>query len=114
MIGFARKTADISGHVCFQWDDDPRGNTARISRVPTLDGGAVINILGVSDGDRTIYIRDHLVTEVTETILLYLFNLGEKLLIFLRDGVYTGAILKCTPNNGVINMTVILEQKESE
>lgn len=113
MISISRTIADTNGNVILPYVDDPRGGTARMTRTATLDVGAVINILGVADGDRTIPIRNLPVNEDIAETALYLYSLAEKVLITIKDGVFLGAIKTCKPNNGLLNMTLLIESKES-
>lgn len=113
MIAISTLTANVTGSVILPWTGDPRENTARVSRIATLDGGAVITHSGASDSDRTIYIRDLEISEDTADIIWNIFQTETKVLISISDGVYLAAIQTCKTNNGLLNMTILIESKET-
>lgn len=113
MISICTLTANVNGNVDLAWNGEPRENTARMSRTATLDLGAVINHMGVSDGDRTISIRDFEIDEDTADKIWDIFTTETMVYIGLKDGFFLGAIKSCKLNNGLLNMTILLESKES-
>ena len=84
---------------------------ARVSRTATLDGGAVVDHLGFSHGDRTMRIVCFL-TEAEEDLLWDIFTNDTLVGFSCRDGYFVGAIRAMTKNNGNVNFTFLVREKE--
>jgi hypothetical protein len=81
---------------------------ARVSRSATLDGGAVIDHQGVSDGDRTFYISAANIEESVANRLLDMFENQTILTIATEKGFFRGSIdrLKIDGNSVICNFIV--------
>ena len=114
MIGISTTTQNTSGAVIIkeavgsELDRYP----VRVSRSATLDGEAKIVHSGFSHGDRTLRISAE-VTEATATILKTLAQTETLITVSLFDGCFAGAIEDLTVNNGMIDMTILIESELS-
>lgn len=97
-------------NVLIETDVDFRGNTARVIRSKTLDGGVYINYSGVSDGDRTIRLSERL-TEDQAGVLWAMFNEGVQVNVAIPDGFFSAAIQSCKIDNGAVTATIFLEER---
>lgn len=111
MIAISTITQDISGSVVLYTDADFRENSARVSRVKTLDGGVVITHSGVADGDRTIDI-DTKISKAQADSLWYIFNNYTSIHISIGDGFFIGAISNLSVINGKLKMSIMIENRE--
>ena len=94
MISICSITQDVDGQVLFKEDvsSHPHQARARINRIGTLDGGAVLNHLGFADEDRTIDIKTSYLTEEQAAKLRYFFENDAGVICAIDIGVYFGAI----------------------
>jgi len=115
MITISTPTADTEGTVILtkHSQSDLKSNTSRVSRVATLDGGVVINHLGISDGDRTLKIKAN-VTEVIGDALWYIYQNYSYILIGIKEGLFYGTIQAFKIIKGQAQFTVLINNKETE
>lgn len=106
-------TASETGNVIIK--DDARStiksNTARVSRVATLDGGVVITHSGFSDGDRTLSISGR-TSAADEDILWTLFRYQTFLLFSTPDGLFYGSIKSLQTDNGKLSISILVKEKD--
>jgi len=112
-IGLKKATADSASAVLIRDDSwcTVKEYSARVMRTATLDGGAVIENLGYSDGDRNITI----VTEAHPDIIAKIKSLiVDELFIIVstRDGVYYGAIDSLVSDRDQINLTILIQERD--
>ena len=114
-IGLKKISAEAGSAVLIK--DDSRCSIknyrSRVIRSATLDGGAVIENLGFSNGDRTITI----VTEQDEVILEKIKSLIVDelfLLVSTRDGVFYGAAESLVADRGQITLNFLVKEKDNE
>lgn len=114
MIGISTITANASGSIVIHETPESEIRTldARVSRIATLDGGAVIVNSGASDSDRTLFVKS-LITETEETILKDIFEGGALVHISTDIGFFSGAISRFKPDNGELEMTILTKAKLS-
>ena len=112
MISITTKTTEgtVTG-VLFQeaHDSELRNETSRVFRTPTLDGGAVVDHRGFSDGDRTFKIKAKL-DEDTADDLWYLFRTETLLNISCSEGFFEGAISDMKAPNGNLELTFLVKE----
>jgi len=113
MISISTATASINGNVIINNTSSSRlkEKTARVTRTATLDGGVYINHSGYTDGDRTLHIKEKISKNI-ETKLNNIFELYNSVIISLDDGCYDGVIDRMTSENGNLNMTIMIKQKD--
>ena len=80
-----------------------RETTPRVSRTPTLDGGAVIDHRGFSDGDRTFKIEAQL-DEATTDALWALYRAETLVNISCREGFFTGTMSDLKADGGRVTL----------
>ena len=112
MIAISTITQDLSGNVELQVSADFRKNTARVSRVKTLDGGVYITHSGVSTGDRDVSINAP-VTEAQAEKLWYIFNNYTFINISIKDGFFLAIIDALEIKNDNIKMKIMLKSQEN-
>jgi len=113
MIAISSVTQDTAGSVVFSDKRmDYKENTARISRIKTLDGGVYITNSGVSDGDRTLNVSAK-ITEAQAIILWHIFETYTFIYAAISDGVFYAAISGMAIKNGVLEMTILIKSKEN-
>ena len=113
MISISTITANESGSVIINELQDSRldDQTARISRVKTLDGGVVITHSGVSVGDRTFNIS----CRPSESDLVKLQTIFEDetfVLVAYKSDVYLGVIVDIKQKSAT-TLTIYLQEKVS-
>lgn len=89
---------------------DKRENIARASRIKTLDGGIYINNGGVSEGDRSITVKET-VTDIQADTLWEIFNRAENIHVSTQDGFFLGFFQKLTLDNGTADLTLWIKEK---
>lgn len=108
-------TFDIAGHVAL--DVFPRsafhGVRRRVSRVATLDGGAVINDFGFSHGDTTIDLSWRPVDDAERESVARLIELYGRINIATRSGVYLAAPESYEPGPDEARLRLLVMSKLS-
>jgi hypothetical protein len=114
MISISTITASATGNVIVEEDiaSDTGAKTARVTRTATLDGGVYINNLGFTHGDRTLRIRGR-ISQAKAALLSTIFEGNNSSLISLSDGLYLGSISTLNTQNGSLNMTFLIKNKEN-
>lgn len=104
---------DINGTEKLEGVDESRigGFSRRISRTPTLDGGAAINDFGYSDADRTLDIRWPVRSRAQADNIARLVKTYNRLIVSMPEGVFIGAPERFTPNNDELQLTILVEQR---
>jgi len=86
-----------------------RDTPPRVSRTATLDGGAVLDHRGFSDGDRALKI-EAFIDETTADNLWYMSRNETLLNIACREGFFTGAISEIKIDGGRLKMTFLVKE----
>ena len=84
----------------------------RISRVATLDGGAVINHDGFSESDRSLRIKA-LLNKTCSDLLWNIFTTETMLQLSMEEGFYLMAIERMNIDNGKLSATILIKEKIS-
>ena len=112
-IGLKKISAEVGSAVIIK--DDSRctikNYNPRVSRSPTLDGGAVIENLGYSDGDREITIVS-LVSQEIEAKLKSMAVDELYLVVSTRDGVFYGAVDVMQVDRGSLNLKILAQERD--
>ena len=112
MIGISTLLVNAAGALVI--DELPssrlRESSARISRVATLDGSAVITHSGFSHADRTWAIEAEL-TEEEEAALRTIYETETVLYFAAPEGFFSGVIERLTTDNGEMSMSVLVQEK---
>lgn len=114
-ISISAPTYDIQGSVMFSLDPDSElvGETRRVSRRATLDGGVAITDQGFSHGDRTFRVRKSNVSRSILDRLRRLQRTYSLLNISVPDGVFRGVIESLSAPEGELRMTILIKEKLS-
>lgn len=112
-IGLRKISAEAGSAVLIKNDNRCRikNYRPRVSRSPTLDGGAVIENLGYSDGDRQIEIIS-LVDNVVEAKLKSMAVDELYLVVSTRDGVFYGSVDAMTVDRGQLNLKILAQERD--
>lgn len=105
-----------AGSLVLQEDaakSDLRSVSRRLSRSATLDGGAVLDDAGFSDGDRTINLSLSEVTGDQYSTLRDMATLFSGHLIATVDGVFSGGIDSLQAAQGETTLRFLVESKVS-
>lgn len=86
-----------------------RNTPARLNRTATLDGGAVIDHRGFSDGDRAFQIEAR-VDETTADNLWYMHRNETLLHLACAEGFFTGSISEIQADGGRLKMTFLVKE----
>jgi len=112
-IGLKKISAEAGSAVIIK--DDSRCSikkyNPRVSRSPTLDGGAIIENLGYSDGDREIRILSNVDSDI-ETRLQSMVRDELFLVVSTRDGVFYGAINDMAVDRGSLNLKILVQERD--
>jgi len=87
--------------------------SARVQRVPTLDGGAVMVHLGTSVADRTWDIEVRNATAAQAATVQHLFSAYTLLRFAQPAGVFSGTIQDHDFQDGTLTCTVLVMEKLS-
>jgi len=90
---------------------DLHSTTARVSRAKTLDGGVSITHSGTTDGDRTLKIKAK-ITKTQSDALWAIYNNDTFIQIAFSDGVFYGVIENFKTNNGNLDMTILIKERD--
>jgi len=115
VIGLASQLVDASGAFVLSVlpDTKTREATRRVERRTTLDGGVVITDSGFSHGDRTLYLQIAS-TESLWAALWSFFTTSATVTVSTDEGCYLAVIERMAEQNGVIEITVLLQENISE
>ena len=114
MIGFSTIDSDSDGFAMVE--ELPSRSTiyelsARVNRTATLDGGAVVDHLGYSDGDREFRI----VCQYEEAVfdrLLSMFKNQTFVNLATRDGFFYGVISALKMSEDFVTVTFLPKERE--
>jgi hypothetical protein len=90
-------------------DSTIRSFAPRVRRAATLDGGAVIDHRGYSDGDRTIEIRGAVDLETADD-LSAMVQEATFLILHTPDGSYYGAVSDFRVDRGDLKLTFLAQE----
>lgn len=104
---------DLEGFVILKPSGDSRlgDTTRRISRVATLDGGAVAVDYGFSDADRTITVQAAAVSRADHDLLQRLQKTFGMAVLCCESGCYYGAIQSLQQIANGIGITFLVTEK---
>jgi len=113
MISISAPLYDLEGHVLLSPspDSDLQGGSRRVSRTPTLDGGATIVDQGMSHADRTFQITVPNISENKYNTVWYLLRTYGLVNIATREGVFSGTISRARVRSGNLEMTILIQEK---
>jgi hypothetical protein len=111
MISITKINAESGTAIVF--NEDPksqiRNHESRVSRTPTLDGGAILDAQGYSVADRTLKIRANLNQEESDAI--WSFYKSELYInISCNDGYFFGAIERMEIDRGKLSMSILVKE----
>ena len=111
MIGIATIDYDEQGHITF--DELPESNLnppdARVTRTPTLSGGAVIHHSGYSDSDRVFDILAELNATKTD-ILKYIYKNFTLITIATPEGAFKGVMSRLEEQGGNVRIEFLVKE----
>ena len=85
----------------------------RVTRIPTLDGGSVLNNFGFSHGDRTITLVWENDNQAAHVLVARLTQLYATVITSISDGVYLAAIESYTPKAAECSLRLLVTTKLS-
>ncbi len=109
-------TFDPDGYIEIDAVPDQSAGEARrrVTRISTLDGGAVFNDFGFSDADRTIELRWEPRSQAQEAAIQLLVRSYSLLQISTRDGVFLAAPEVYAPGPPESRLRLLVSEKLSE
>lgn len=112
-IGLRKIVAEAGSAVLIRSDSRSKMKNyrPRVARSATLDGGAVVENLGYSDGDREIDI----VSKVSETIEGKLRSMVQDelyVVVSTREGVFFGSIESMTVDRGQLKIKFLPQERD--
>jgi len=109
MIGLSKITQATNSAIIIKEavGSNLREATARVIRSGTLDGGAVIDNMGYSDGDRTLEIIAYF-SEQEEDLLWSIFKNELFINIATKEGFFYGSISRLRSDNGKVQLTILI------
>lgn len=112
-IGLRKITAEAGSAVILRDDSKSKIKTynPRVSRSPTLDGGAVIENLGYSDGDRELKLVSMVGAE-QQAKLESMVKDETYLVVSTRDGVFYGAINGMIADRGEVTINFLAQERD--
>lgn len=108
-------TYDPAGHVPLplRADVTPGDTGRRLTRISTLDGGAVLNDAGFSEADRTLQLRWPADDATREAAVDRMVRLYSTAVVSLRAGVYLAALESYTPGAEESTLRALVLEKLS-
>jgi hypothetical protein len=104
-VGSAGKNLLIREHPRFT----PKDQQARVNRTVTLDGGVVVDHLGISNGDLTFDIEATL-TEDQEAVIWEMFSTQTYITVSTSIGFFLAVISKININRGAAKFTILVAE----
>ena len=115
LITLSTPVWDVQGYV--EVDALPSQNEGevrrRVGRIPTLDGGAVVNDAGYSDADRTIDLKWMPVSAAFEDSIERLVRFYPRINVSTRSGFYEAAVESYRPTPTESTLRLLLLSKLS-
>lgn len=104
---------DIEGHIMVRNAERSGlfGFGRRVSRMPTLDGGAAINDFGYSASDRTFDITWNPESEVQVEQVRRMAQVYGRLIISFSDGCYLVAPENFSADDETVTLTALVEMR---
>ena len=114
MISISMIVSDVDGSFILNNTQkcDFGHRPSRISRVATLDGGAVIVNSGISHGDRTFSIESR-VSKADMEAFGYIYETSAAVMVVISDGLFYGVISDFEDKNGLLKATILIKNKEN-
>ncbi len=114
MISISTVEANTEGSIVLDnhFDSDLKSNTARVTRTSTLDGGVVVNHLGVSDGDRTFIINTYQ-NKTNSDKILDIFNTAKFVMVGTEEGIFYSTIKTVKVEGTEVTLTILVKSKET-
>jgi hypothetical protein len=108
-------TFDTAGYIELPVNGDPvDGETRRrVSRIATLDGGAVVNDGGYAEADRILELTWPAVSAAREAAVRRLVELYPQVQVATRTGVYLTALEAYTPGADESTLRALVLRKLS-
>lgn len=116
-VGFSTEQADTAGARKFIVDGETINFTARdgrrrVTRTPTLDGGAVVYDAGFSIADKTFKMQLRANTLMDTSFIQYLVTAYNRIRISTIDGVFIAVPESWLLENGIITFqALVIEQR---
>jgi hypothetical protein len=111
VLSITKTTADADGMIKFKPSvkSEFKSGALRASRSATLDGGAVIDNQGFSNGDRTFNVLADL--GIADALKIWeWFTDAEFLQVATEDGVFYGLIDQCKLDHGQANFRFLVQE----
>lgn len=114
MISFSTIESDVSGNIVIKEDAKTKlnSNTARVTNVPTLDGGAVVVHSGTSLADKAVTVIAR-ITKEEEVLLWDLFYNNNYFLMAYQTSLFLISIKTMKTDQGKLEMSIIIVNKEN-
>lgn len=114
MMSLSTASCSANGNVvlCRTMGSITKDIPARVTRIPTLDGGCVLIPSGVQDCDRTLKIRARLSASESDT-LLAMYTGYTQFLLSTAEGVFFGAMQSFRGDNVDIKFDFLVKSKEA-
>jgi hypothetical protein len=111
----ASSVADLAGFVELSVRNDSTSGATRrrISRIATLDGGAVFNDAGYTQADRTIELRWPATDAAIDAAVDRLVRTYTRVTVTTRDGVYLASPEAFEPGADESRLTLLIVSKLS-
>lgn len=113
MIGISKTTQATGDTAAIIINELPtsrlRNESARVSRYATLDGGAVIDHQGFSDGDRTLDVRVRWTQDQADA-LWSIFQSETFVNIASPEGFFYGVIESMQDENGIGRLNILVKE----
>jgi hypothetical protein len=117
LVTISSPIADPLGHVRLDvsFESSLGGDVVRrVNRVPTLDGGAVVNDFGYSDADRTIDLAWMPTSRAVEDAVVRMLQLYEQIHVSTPAGFFRAAPERYTPGATESRLRLLVLAKLSE
>jgi hypothetical protein len=114
MISITAPLYDPDGAVTLRPDPDSDlyEGSRRVTRYPTLDGGASIVDHGMSHADRTFRVTVSDVPRWKYDRVQYLLRTYSLVTVTVQDGVYTAVIQDARLRGANMEMTILVKEKQ--
>lgn len=117
LVGISSIEFDALGHVVIDatYESAQGGERRRrMTRIATLDGGAVFNDFGFTDADRTIDLEWPPTSAVNDARIMRLAAVYGFCTLALPDGCYEAGIESYTPGTSANRLRLLIKRKISE
>lgn len=116
MVILSAPVFDLGGVLVLNRTEDSRlfDHAKRLSRVPTLDGGAVLVDLGWSEADRTLRLVDSAPAPGSLVLAEYLARTYSALTCAVGSRLYVGAVASVRTDGGSLMLDFLVTDKLME